>query len=124
MTENISIQDVIQRKPELIASLDSVIYEKYFFNKNYYAIIEILKSGPKTVKEIHDLYPAKKAKNTIYRYIKEDLVTAGIVIEAGRRLQSDRTSTEILYSLSSRLLLIEDMKLHVFIDNIDLMGEL
>ncbi|MFX0091364.1 MAG: hypothetical protein ACFFBD_06340 [Candidatus Hodarchaeota archaeon] len=127
MKEDISIQDVIHNKPALISYLDSEQYMKFFFNENYFPIIQILKNGPKTVKDIYDSYPStkdnqntdkknvdssvsrrtkKKSENTIYNYIR-DLIDGGVVIESGRRVQSNQVSAKILYSLSSQLMLID-----------------
>ncbi|MFW9993965.1 MAG: hypothetical protein ACFFD4_18115 [Candidatus Odinarchaeota archaeon] len=127
MIENMTVQDVIQHEPVSMIILDMKTYSKCFFNENLYHVIDILKNGPKTVTEIRDLYPAKKitktdeavkkqkkkSENTIYRYIKE-LITAGVVIEAGRRIESGKVSTKILYSLAARLITVEDSSVHVW----------
>ncbi|MHA2333419.1 MAG: hypothetical protein ACXAEU_15460, partial [Candidatus Hodarchaeales archaeon] len=113
MTENITIQDVIQKKPVSMITMESKTFSKCCFNDNYNSVLDILKSGPKTVEEISNLYPQKKSQNTIYRYIK-DLIDAGAIIEAGRRIESDKVSTKILYSLSARLFLIEDSSVQIW----------
>ncbi|MFX0065401.1 MAG: hypothetical protein ACFFC7_24790 [Candidatus Hermodarchaeota archaeon] len=125
--KEIQIKDVIHQSTNLTTFLNLQIYKKYFFNKTYYPIIKMLKNGLKTVSEITDLYSSvktaimrdsvdyhdtikieqPKSENTIYHYI-QDLIKAGLIYEAGRRIQSNQVSSKILYSQSAKLFLIDN----------------
>ena len=63
MAENVAVHDVIKKKPALFVTVDMKKYWECSLNNNYYPILDILKSGLKTVKEIHDLYPAQTKKS-------------------------------------------------------------
>ena len=75
-------------------------------DKKLFPIIEVLKTGPKTIKEIMKEYnlQVKKPKKemTIYRYVKL-LEQGGLVVQAGRRVEMERTATEILYSRTGKI---------------------
>lgn len=75
-------------------------------DKKLIPIIEVLKTGPKTIKEIMKEYnlQVKKPKKemTIYRYVKF-LEQGGLVVQAGRRVEMERTATEILYSRTGKI---------------------
>ena len=69
-------------------------------DKKLFPIINILRSGPLTIKEIRAGYNllVEKPKNemTIYRYVKL-LEKGGLVSQAGRRVDMAKNATEILY---------------------------
>jgi hypothetical protein len=75
-------------------------------DKKLVPIIEVLRTGPKTIKEImkeYNLQVSKPKKEmTIYRYVKY-LEQGGLVVQAGRRVEMDRTATEILYSRTGKI---------------------
>ncbi|MFX0092956.1 MAG: hypothetical protein ACFFBD_14450, partial [Candidatus Hodarchaeota archaeon] len=93
-------------------------------NINIWAILRMLSSGPMTINEIHakhhkvikDLLidntqvnkdsqnqiPKPKSKNTIYKYIQE-LISIGLVTDAGRRPIPNQSATQKLYSKSAEI---------------------
>ncbi|MHA2366314.1 MAG: hypothetical protein ACXAC7_20325, partial [Candidatus Hodarchaeales archaeon] len=124
--ENGDFIDYISFNPVLIKLIDIEKWKKDVTPK-YLAIINMLREGPKTIKEIHQNHSkfeeiadrmfnekahlvqeknrqtiTTKKENTIYRYVK-DLIKAGFVIEAGRRMVKNQTSTQILYSRTAKV---------------------
>ncbi|MFX0114710.1 MAG: hypothetical protein ACFFB3_09185 [Candidatus Hodarchaeota archaeon] len=126
--------DVILYHPPLIKVLTKEDWDWCFNNPNYGAVTEILKEGPMTIKEIHGRHhavvierikrkqnteekdqeassrkkqksPRPKKENTVYRYVK-DLIKAGFVAEAGRRILPNQTYTPLLYSRIARVYVI------------------
>ncbi|MFX0139401.1 MAG: hypothetical protein ACFFDN_37520 [Candidatus Hodarchaeota archaeon] len=117
MTPKVTVQDEIYYEPISFKILTHKEYKKYFLNNNYYFIIKLVKDGYLTVSEIHKEYPVeiekKKSKNTIYRYIQE-LIKAGILSEVGRRIQSNQISTQILYGLNAKFILINNNAVNIW----------
>jgi hypothetical protein len=75
-------------------------------DKRLSPIINVLRSGPMTIKEIKmgydDLAGKPKKEMTIYRYVKQ-LEKGGLVVQAGRRVEMNKTATEILYSRTGKI---------------------
>ncbi|MHA2098494.1 MAG: hypothetical protein ACW99A_07390 [Candidatus Kariarchaeaceae archaeon] len=96
-------QDMVTYKPAII--LDINPEQRYLINQ-YYQIIEGLRKGNLTVKEIHQLYweprenkPTKTLK-TIYRYL-DILEESGVVAVAGQRMTIGSRITEKVYCLTA-----------------------
>ncbi len=70
-------------------------------DRKLFPIINVLRSGPLTIKEIREGYNllVEKPKNemTIYRYVKL-LEKGGLVAKAGRKVDVEKNVTKILYS--------------------------
>ena len=75
-------------------------------DKKLFPIINVLRSGPLTIKEIKkgydELVGKPKKEMTIYRYVKQ-LEKGGLVVQAGRRVEMNKTATEILYSRTGKI---------------------
>jgi hypothetical protein len=96
-------QDMVTYTPAII--LDINPEQRYLINQ-YYKIIDGLRKGNLTVKEIHQLYweprenkPTKTLK-TIYRYL-DILEENGIVAVAGQRMTIGSRITEKVYCLTA-----------------------
>lgn len=70
-------------------------------DKKLFSIINVLRSGPLTIKEIREGYNllVEKPKNemTVYRYVKL-LEKGGLIAKAGRKVDVEKNVTQILYS--------------------------
>lgn len=88
---SVEVQDVITYNQKIVSYIKDTEKAQYFYDKDYGLLLQILRSGPKTLKEIEDAYKAannEKSDKTIYRYIK-DLTESGLVVEAGKRIFTD-----------------------------------
>ncbi|MHA1668232.1 MAG: hypothetical protein ACTSUR_06195 [Candidatus Heimdallarchaeaceae archaeon] len=69
-------------------------------DEKYNIILLCLRDGPYTLREItkkhNDISSKRKEEITIYRYLK-DLIKAGLVIQAGKRVLRGKIATETLY---------------------------
>ena len=91
----------------------------------YSPIINTLRKRPMTIKELTEKYNEivkeralkigipkaefermKRSEKSIYRYVK-DLIEAGLVAVAGRRIVVDRTASENLYGRTAKVFLIK-----------------
>jgi hypothetical protein len=107
--------------PEAIRIIRDEEIHKILEDPNFEPIIVSLREGPMTIEEITRRYNVyvevigssndltdseirkrQKSEMTIYRYIK-DLETANIVVQAGRQIESGKTTTKALYGRSATL---------------------
>lgn len=101
-------QDVITYKQEFFKNLSDKASAKLLHDKNYCIMLKALRKGPMTIDEILDRYASEnneKALKTIYRYIKV-LQDAKLVVEAGKRIVTDKNNKNksiTLYSRTARL---------------------
>ena len=104
MADQSSIGDVIERKKSFLHPINSELLYIYHSNAKYKSILDILDIGPLTVNEIsnHLSQDSKTSETTYYRRLKE-LESAGLVMQAGRRIHSRKTSWKILYDRVSYL---------------------
>lgn len=94
-------------QPKLIKTIeDKELWANFIDNDNFAPIFAILRSGPKTIKDIARIYRTRKgeekSENTIYRYIKT-LMKENFVVEAGQRVVNGRTATEKLYARTHQI---------------------
>ncbi|NHK30067.1 MAG: hypothetical protein FK730_01860 [Asgard group archaeon] len=85
------VQDVITYNQKITANITDKEMAKFFYDQDYGLLLKFLRTGPKTIKEIEEIYRLEdneKSDKTIYRYIK-DLSEAGLVVEAGQRIFTD-----------------------------------
>ena len=85
------VQDVITYNQKIVSYIKDKDIAQYFYDKDYGLLLQFLRSGPKTIKEIENAYSSaenEKSDKTIYRYIK-DLTEHGLVVEAGKRIYTD-----------------------------------
>ncbi|MHA1441701.1 MAG: hypothetical protein ACTSPK_07570 [Candidatus Heimdallarchaeota archaeon] len=85
------VQDVITYNQKIVSYIKDTVVAQYFYDKDYGILLQFLRSGPKTLKEIEAAYQAadnEKSDKTIYRYIK-DLTENSLVVEAGKRIFTD-----------------------------------
>jgi len=114
-------QNYITREPEAIKVLsDDAIYFSLLEDPNIEPLYTILRKGPMILEDIVNSYnahvelkgkeqnlsvaeikSAQKSETSIYRYIKK-LEKEGIIIEAGRRIDSSSRATKALFSLSAK----------------------
>ncbi|MFX0067126.1 MAG: hypothetical protein ACFFC7_33765, partial [Candidatus Hermodarchaeota archaeon] len=107
MTDQGSEHNLISKKRELVITTRTENWSRYIRNKRYKPILDSLSNGPLLIDEIREFYQQKalepqKSASTIYRYLKE-LIKVGLVIEAGRRVFPNQSSTKILYDLTASL---------------------
>ena len=91
MVLSVEVQDVITYNQKIVSYIKDVEIAKYFYDKDFGLLLQFLRSGPKTLKEIEGAYKIadnEKSDKTIYRYIK-DLTESGLVVEAGKRIFTD-----------------------------------
>lgn len=110
-SENSKTKDVLHFTPTSVKIVDKPQEVKLLEDPDYYIIIEILRKGPMTIREIEDAYKLRaadhetvepKSYNTIYRYIKT-LEKTGLVIPGGKRIQIGKTASETLFSRTAKL---------------------
>jgi len=85
------VQDVITYNQKIVSYIKDKEIAQYFYDKDYGLLLQVLRSGPKTIKEIEIAYRTadnEKSDKTIYRYIK-DLTDNGLLVEAGKRIFTD-----------------------------------
>ncbi|MHA2297279.1 MAG: hypothetical protein ACXADA_14720 [Candidatus Hodarchaeales archaeon] len=97
-------QDYISKKRVPVKYIDGEKWYRYVTNKTYKHVLEAFYSKNKPmVLDVEALSKlSNKSTSTVYRYIK-DLVNAGLIIEAGRRVFPKKPSSKILYDLSASL---------------------
>lgn len=91
MVMNVEVQDVVTYNQKIVTYIKDTEIAEYFYDKDYGILLQFLRSGPKTLKEIEIAYRAadnEKSDKTIYRYLK-DLTEKGLVVEAGKRIFTD-----------------------------------
>ncbi len=84
-------QDVITYNQRVTLKVKDKEVSKYFYDKDYGLLLTVLRTGPKTIKEIEEVYAAEgneKSDKTLYRYIRT-LGDVGLVVEAGKRIFTD-----------------------------------
>ncbi|MHA2252212.1 MAG: hypothetical protein ACXAD7_17740 [Candidatus Kariarchaeaceae archaeon] len=97
--------------------IDFKIWKEYFENKNYFSLIKMLYKKPMTISQLHqkivqeDEEQKIRSENTIYRHI-QDLITAEIVSVAGHQLSSSQVSSKLIYALSAKIILFDNINLH------------
>ena len=85
------VQDVITYNQKIVFRIRDKEVAKYFYDKDYELLLRILRTGPKTIKEIEEAYRAEgneKSDKTLYRYIRT-LEEVGLAVEAGKRIYTD-----------------------------------
>ncbi len=96
-------QDLTDYKPKPVIFVEEEKDIDILFNPLYRPIITILRQGPKTLKEIKEEYKKHTDKKEIpsdkslYRHLSQ-LKDAGLIAEAGRRVYTEQTLTEKLFS--------------------------
>jgi hypothetical protein len=87
----VKVQDVITYDQKIVKKIYDKDVASYFYDQDYGLLLRILRTGPKTIKEIEEAYRAEgneKSDKTLYRYIKT-LSEAGLAVEAGKRIYTD-----------------------------------
>ncbi len=120
MPENVdeknNYQDVINFQPQAIEIVKNRERYRLLMDPDYYLVIDVLKKGPMTIKEIEAAYAGlaearknvePKSYNTIYRYLKT-LETADLVAVAGKRIEFGKTASETLFARTARLFLFSE----------------
>lgn len=98
-TEN--SRDFVEFQPKMIMVIEEEKIAKLVIDDLYFPILQVLRKGPMTVKEIEEEYNSiasqQKSDKTIYRYLKT-LQQANLVTAAGQRVVMGKTATETLFS--------------------------
>ena len=104
------MNEPIQKMVIIISDEDRM---KLFDDPNYSRIIDILRQGEMTVKEIHGLfnggYEDKKTLSTIYRYI-ETLMENGLIFISKERLKRGHLVVRY-YSRTAKIFAFQDQRL-------------
>ncbi len=96
-------KDLIDYEPKPVLFIEDEATMDILRNPLYTPILSILRHGIKTLKEIKDEYKNHTKKTEIpsdkslYRHLKQ-LKDAGLIAEAGRRVYTEQTLTEKLFS--------------------------
>jgi len=105
---SVEVQDVITYNQKIVSYIKDTEIAQYFYDKDFGLLLQFLRSGPKTLKEIEDAYKTadnEKSDKTIYRYIK-DLTENGLVVEAGKRIFTDeqnKNKTVTIYMRTAKV---------------------
>lgn len=108
------VQDVITYKQKIIQNITDKEVAHYFYDNDYGILLQFLRTGPKTIKDIEDEYKRQgnvKSDKTIYRYIKT-LQENELVVEAGKRIFTDeehRNKSLSIYMRTAKVF-IDDTK--------------
>ena len=98
-----SYKDLINYEPKPVLFVEDENIKEILENPLYRPILSILRHGIKTLKEIKEEYKnhTKRAEipsdKSLYRHLKQ-LKDAGLIAEAGRRVYTEQTLTEKLFS--------------------------
>ena len=124
--------DIITYKEEAILMVDDKAAWDLILDVRYQPIIEALRKGPMTVKDLEMKYnqivakkidemplDAKEKKElkqktrrkgkTLYKYL-DSLEKMGLVVQAGKRVKMGQTASETLYGRSAKLFIKSDEK--------------
>ncbi|MFX0125953.1 MAG: hypothetical protein ACFFAE_20195 [Candidatus Hodarchaeota archaeon] len=106
MTDQKREQDYISKKCVPLKYIDEEKWYRFVTNTTYKPILDVFfnikKNGPIPIDIDVLSRQYDKSTSTVYRYIK-DLLDAGLLIEAGRRVFPKKPSSKILYDLSASL---------------------
>jgi hypothetical protein len=102
-----SREDYITQEPEPLMFIEDKKQLKAYHDPKYIVLLDLLRKGPYTVKEVTFEYnrfiDKPKSEITIYNYIKA-LQDVGLVIETGQRLVRGSTATTKLYARKAHLM--------------------
>ena len=100
-----SFQDIITNQQKLIQVLSGKMIEEVLEDDNHRYLLHFLFEGPLTVEELKIAFKNagnEKSDKTIYRYLNK-LKKAGLVIEAGKRIYTDKENQIKTQTLFSRI---------------------
>ncbi|NHJ04840.1 MAG: ArsR family transcriptional regulator [Candidatus Heimdallarchaeota archaeon] len=100
-----SFQDIITNQQKLIQVMTGKMIEEALEDDNHRYLLHYLFQGPLTVEELKIAFKQagnEKSDKTIYRYLNK-LKKAGLVIEAGKRIYTDKDNQIKTQTLFSRI---------------------
>ena len=100
-----SFQDIITNQQKLVQVLSGKMIEEVLEDDNHRYLLHFLFEGPLTVEELKIAFRNsgnEKSDKTIYRYLNK-LKKAGLVIEAGKRIYTDKENQIKTQTLFSRI---------------------
>ena len=127
-------QDLVDYKPKPVLLFEDEEAISILQNSLYHPILQILRGGYKTLKEIKEEYKKNSQKGSIpsdkslYRHLKQ-LKEAGLIIEAGKRVYKNQTMTEKLFGRTATFFYLResesmDTNLDVLIPQAEFLSEL
>jgi hypothetical protein len=111
ITDDVDYEDIIRFKPKPIMVISDDTANQLLWDLGPSTVSRVLRQGPMTLREIQAAYNSlaeeqdnlePKSDTTIYRYVKA-LESAGLVAQAGRRVQEGKVASEILYSRTAKV---------------------
>ncbi|HUU77892.1 MAG TPA: ArsR family transcriptional regulator [candidate division Zixibacteria bacterium] len=100
-----SFQDIITNQQKLVQVMTGKMIEEALEDDNHRYLLHYLFQGPLTVEELKIAFKQsgnEKSDKTIYRYLNK-LKKAGLVIEAGKRIYTDKDNQIKTQTLFARI---------------------
>lgn len=116
MDNNVISEDMITFQQEKITKVSYIKWFKIISDEKNWPIVGSLLDAPKTLDEIVEIYPKGEkvlSKSSINRLVKQ-LIDEEIIIEVGRRLKGNWTTSKKIYASKGIFLVPEELDLNLW----------